>query len=52
MKRRMVALLAAALMMVGAMAVPALAAKPTDDPAQGCENANAKPLEGYCETNP
>ena len=47
MKRRLIAFLVASALMV-ATAVPAMAAKPTDDPAQGCENTKAGPLAGYC----
>lgn len=49
MKRRMLAVLAASMLLV-ATAAPALAQSPKD--AQGCENTRAAQLEGYCETNP
>ncbi len=51
MKQRLVALMIAATLTL-LSAVSALAAPPSDDPAQGCENQRAKPIAGYCETNP
>ncbi len=50
MKRLIAALLSIPFALV-VVAGPAQALPKDDDPAQGCENTKAKPLNGYCSTS-
>ena len=51
MKRRLAAVAGIVAFMLAVLTSPASAARPSD-PAQGCENTKADPLDGYCAENP